>query len=127
MESLSSTPSDGELEQYVKTPHLVVLPYVDPVEEAMMKEKEARRLEAKRAERARKLRKSIFSRTNLQKRTVFTGAFLALGVAMAVYELRAPGDAGRGHHRGDLKKLLRYIGGLLLAGGDRFVGRILGH
>ena len=126
-ESVSSTPSDGELEQYVKTPHLVVLPYVDPVEEAMIREKEARRLETKRAERTRKLRKNIFSRANLQKRTVFAGAFLALGVAMTVYGIHAPGDAGRGHHRGDLKKLLRYIGGLLFAGGDRFFGRLLGH
>jgi hypothetical protein len=40
-ESFSSLPSDDELEQYVKTPHLVVLPYIDPVEEALMKEKES--------------------------------------------------------------------------------------
>jgi len=46
---------------------------------------------------------------------------------MAVYGFRIPGDTGRGHHRGDLKKLLKYIGGLLLAGGDTFVGRLLGH
>lgn len=121
-----STPSDDELEQYVKLPHLVVLPYVDPVEEAMMKE-EAKRLKTKKAERTRKLRKNILSRMNVQKRTVFAGAVLALGIATAVYGIRAPGDAGRGHHRGDLKKLLRYIGGLLLAGSDRFVGRLLGH
>ena len=124
-ESVSSTPSDDELEQYVKTPHLVVLPYVDPVEEAVMKGKEARRLETKKAERTRKLRRSIFSRANVQNRTVFVGAVLTLGIAMAVYGIRAPGDAGRGHHRGDLKRLLGYIGGLLLAGGDRFVGRLL--
>jgi len=125
-ESVTSTPSDDELEQYSKTPHLVVLPYVDPVEEAMMKEKEARRLEMKKAE-TRKLRRNIFSRANAQKRAVFAGAAFALGIAMAVYGVRTLGDAGRGHHRGDLKKVLRYIGGLLLAGGDRFVGRLLGH
>ena len=126
-ESVPSTPSDDELEQYVKTPHLVVLPYVDPVEEAMMKEKDARELEMRKVERGRKLRKSIFSRANVQKKTMFAGAILALGIAMAVYGIRAPGDVGRGHHRGDVKKLLRYVGGLLLAGGDRFVGRLLGH
>jgi len=126
-ESFSSAPPDDELEQYVKTPHLVVLPYVDPVEEAMIKEKEAREIEMRKVERRRKLRKSIFSRANVQKKTVFAGAVLALGVAMAVYGIRAPGDAGRGHHRGDLKKLLRYIGGLLLAGGDMFAGRLLRH
>jgi hypothetical protein len=125
-ESVASAPSDDELEQYVKTPHLMVLPYVDPVEEVMTKEKEVRRLETK-AERRRKLRRNIFSGASMQKRTVFTGAVLALGIAMAVYGIRAPGDAGRGHHRGDLKKLLRYIGGLLFAGGDRFVERLLAH
>ena len=126
-ESLSSTPSDDELEQYVKTPRLVVLPYVDPVEEAMTKEKEARELERRKVERRRKLRKSILSRVNVQRRTVFTGAALALGIAMAVYGIRAPGDPGKGHNRGDFRKILRYIGGLLLASGDKFVGRLLGH
>jgi len=126
-EPFSSTPSDDELERYVKTPHLVVLPYIDPVEEALMKEKEDRDLEMRKVERRRKSRKSILARANVQKKTMFAGAALALGIAMAVYGVRAPGDAGRVHHRGDLKKLLRYIGGLLLAGGDRFVGRLLGH
>ena len=126
-EPFSSTPSDDELEQYVKTPHLVVLPYIDPVEEALMKEKEGRELEMRKVERRRKLRKSILARTNVQKKTMFAGAALALGIAMAVYGIRTPGDTGRVHHRNDLKKLLRYIGGLLLAGGDRFVGRLLGH
>ena len=126
-ESFPSLPSDDELEQYVKTPHLVVLPYVDPVEEALGKQKEARELERRGAERKRKLRKNLFARVKAEKKTMFAGAVLALGIAMAVYGIRAPGDAGRGHHRGDLKKLLRYIGGLLLAGGDMFVGRLLGH
>lgn len=126
-ESFSSLPPDDELEQYVKTPHLVVLPYVDPVEEAMMKEKEERELEMKKVRRGKKLRKSIFTRVNAQKRAVFAGAVLALGIAMAVYEIRSPGDAGRGHHRGDLRRLLRYIGGLLLTSGDRLVGRLLGY
>jgi len=120
-------PSDDELEQYVKTPNLVVLPYVDPVEEALKKQKEARALERRGAERKRKLRKSLFARVKAEKTTMFAGAVLALGIAMAVYGIRAPGDAGRGHHRNDLKKLLRYIGGLLFAGGDIFVGRLLGH
>jgi hypothetical protein len=123
-ESFSSLPPDDELEQYVNTPHLVVLPYTDPLEEVLRKEKEARELERRGIERRRKLRKSLFARAKSQK-TVFAGAFLALGIAVAVYGIRAPGDAGRGHHRGDLKKLLRYIGGLLLAGGDMFVGRLL--
>lgn len=126
-EFVSSTPSDDELEQYVKTPHLVVLPYVDPVEEVMVKGKQARESEMRKVERRAKLRKSIFSRAQVQKRTVFAGAVLALGIAMAVYGTRTPGDVGRGHHRSDLKRLLRYIGGLLLAGGDKFVGRLLGH
>lgn len=125
--SFSSLPPDDELEQYVKTPHLVVLPYIDPVEDALRKEKEARELERSRVERRRKLRKSLFARANVQKKTAFAGAVLALGIALAVYGIRAPGDAGRGHHRGELKKLLKYIGGLLLVGGDGFVGRLLGH
>lgn len=118
---------DDELEQYVKTPHLIVLPYVDPVEEATMKEKQAREIEMMEAERRRKLRKGVFSRASMQRKTVFAGAVLALGIAIALYGARAPGDASRGHYRGDWKKLLRYIGGLLLAGGDKFVGRLLGH
>ena len=126
-ESFTSLPSDDELEQYVKTPHLVVLPYVDPVEEALRNEKEARELERRRAEKKRKLRKTLFSRVKAEKRTMFVGAILALGIAIAVYGIRTPGDVGRGQHRGSLKKLLRYVGGLLLAGGDKFVGRLLGH
>jgi hypothetical protein len=121
-----SLPND-ELEQYVKTPHLVVLPYVDPVEEAMMKEKQAREIETMKAERRWKLKKGLFSRASMQRKTVFAGAVLALGIAIAVYGARVPGDSGRGHYRSDWKKLLRYIGGLLLAGGDKFVGRLLGH
>jgi len=123
----SSVPSDDELEQYVKTPHLVVLPYVDPVEEALRKQKEARELERRTTERKRMLRKSLFARVKVEKKTMLAGAVLALGIAITVYGIRAPGDAGRGHHRGDMKKLLRYIGGLLLAGGNMFVGRLLGH
>ena len=126
-ESFPSFSSDDELEQYVKTPYLVVLPYIDPMEEVLKKEKEAREPERRRVERRNKLRKSFFARTKVQKKTMFAGAALALGIAMAVYGIRAPGDAGRGHHRGDWKKLLRYIGGLLLMGGDRLVGRLLGH
>ena len=122
----SSVPSDDELEQYVKTPHLVVLPYVDPVEEAL-REKNAKELERRGAERKRKLRKSLFTRVKAEKKTMLAGAVLAIGIAMAVYGIRAPGDAGRGHHRGDMKKLLRYIGGLLFPGGNTLVGRLLGH
>src|SRR5258708_7497976 len=122
-ESFSSLPSDDELEQYVKMPDLVVLPYVDPVEEAMMKEKEQRELEMRKVERRKKLRKNIFARWNVEKKVVFTGAVFALGIAMAVYGIRSPGDAGRGHQW----RLLRYIGGLLLTGRDKFVGRLLGH
>lgn len=123
----SSPPSDDELEQYVKTPHLVVLPYIDPVEEALRKEKEVRELERRGVERRRKLRKSLFARAKVEKKAMFAGAVLALGIAMAVYGIRAPVDAGRAHHRGDFKKLLKYIGGLLFMGGDKFVGRLLGH
>lgn len=126
-ESSSFLPPDDELEQYVKTPGLVVLPYLDPLEEAIMKEKEEREQETRKVERRKKLRKNIFARTNGQKKAVFAGAVLALGVAVAVYGIRSPGDAGRGHQRGDLKRLFRYIGGLLLTGGDKFVGRLLGH
>ena len=126
-QSFPSLPSDDELEQYVKAPHLVVLPYVDPVEEALRKQKEARELERRGAERRRKLRKGLLARVKGEKKTMVAGAFLALGIAIAVYGIRAPGDASRGHHRGDLKKLLRYIGGLLFAGGDMFIGRLLGH
>ena len=122
-ESFSSLPPDDELEQYVKTPNLVVLPYVDPVEEAMTKEKEEMR---KVGRRKKLLRKGLFARSNVHKKAVFAGAVLALGIAVAVYGIRSPGDAGRGHHRGDLKKLLRYVGGLLLAGGDKLIGRFLG-
>ena len=126
-ESFPSLPSDDELEQYVKTPHLVALPYVDPVEEALRKEKGATELKRREFVRWRRLRKSLFARANVQKKTMFAGAVLALGIAMTVYGIRAPGDTGRGHHRSELKKLLRYIGGLLLPGGDGFVGRLLGH
>jgi len=67
----------------------------------------------RKAEWRKKLRKSAFAPLHVQKKAVFTGAVLVLGIAMAVYGIRSPGGAGRGHHIGDLKKLLRYIGRLL--------------
>ena len=121
-----SSPLDDELEQYVKTPELVVLPYVDPVEEAAMKEKQEREIQMRKLARRGKLRKSVFSKANVPKKTILAGAVLALGVTLAVYGIRAPGDAGGGRHRGDWK-LLRYVGRLLLVGGDRLVARLLGH
>ena len=124
-ESFSFLLPDDEVEQYVKTPELIVLPYVDPVEETMLKERQERELEMRRVGRRKKLRKSIFATANAQKKTMFVGAVFALGIAMAVYGIRTPGDMGRS--RGDLRRLLRYVGGLLLAGGDKFVRRLLGR
>ncbi|KAF8155688.1 rab-GTPase-TBC domain-containing protein [Crassisporium funariophilum] len=122
-ESPSSLPSDNMAEAMVSHPELIVYPYIEPEpdhdkEESEMNGKQGRKAHRKR----RKLRKSPFGQ--LEKKTLLAGTVLVLGVAMAVYGIKASRSGPGGHgllysftdghaHTGvkDWKRLGGWVGG----------------
>ena len=153
-ESPSALPSDNTAEAMVQHPELVVYPYVEPepdvVDDSSSSEDDKassgwgirRRKGKERASsygtksmsgkgtkrRRNKLRKSPFSR--MEKRTMVAGTVLVLGVALAVYGIKARngGTAGlflsfadhNGRHPGgsggtkDWKRVGGWVGGALV-------------
>ncbi|KAF8170766.1 rab-GTPase-TBC domain-containing protein [Pholiota molesta] len=100
-ESPSALPSDHTAEAMVAHPELIVYPYVEPTYDQKelgagdAPEKGGRSARRKR----RKLRKSPFGQ--VEKKTMLAGTVIVLGVAMAVYGLRArqaPGGHGLFHY-----------------------------
>ena len=92
-ESFSSLPSDNTAEAMVSRPELVVYPYI----ETQMISKESSESEEKTSKRPHrnrhKLRKSPFS--HLEKKTMVAGTVIVLGVAMAIYGVRASRSGDR--------------------------------
>ena len=86
-ESFSSLPSDNTAEAMVSRPELVVYPYI----ETQMVSKESSKSEEKTSKMAHrkrhKLRKSPF--THMEKKTMVAGTVIVLGVAMAIYSVKA--------------------------------------
>lgn len=78
---LGGSLSESEAEEIVDQPQTVVLPYVDP-EEIQFAEKQ------KAVARRMKLRKSLFGRMMLERRSMLTGAILVLSVVIAAYGVR---------------------------------------
>jgi TBC1 domain family member 20 len=102
--------SDSEAEEIVDKPEMVVLPYTDP------EERPPRRNE-RRVVISRKLRAVLFGKSRLEKRTILAGVVLVLGVVMATYGIRVgPQITDHRSHRYELRKLVRWVGGLLLGG-----------
>jgi hypothetical protein len=86
-ESFSSLPSDNTAEAMVSRPELVVYPFI----ETQMKSKEWSESEEKTSKKTHrkrhKLRKSPFS--HMEKKTMVAGTVIVLGVAMAIYGVKA--------------------------------------
>ena len=126
-ESFSALPSDNTAEAMVSHPELVVYPYIEVntyQKETDVEEKEGRSKTARR-KRRNKLKKSPFGQ--LEKKTVLAGTVIVLGVAVAIYGIKArngPGSHGLfqafadGHrtHGGvarDWKRVGGWVGGTL--------------
>jgi TBC1 domain family member 20 len=123
-EKASELPSEEEAELMVTQPQLIILPLeeIDTKEKTEVEEIEMRKA-AKR--RRRKLRKPVrIGSVVVEQRTVVASAVLVLGVAMAVYGLQATPDRHHGASK-ELKKLTRYVGGLVLGFGGRLWDRLL--
>ena len=93
-ESPSSLPSDNTAEAMVSCPELVVYPFIETGSD-QMKSKESSEGEEKTNKRIRrrrhKLRKAPFS--NMEKKTMMAGTVIVLGVAMAIYGVKASGHS----------------------------------
>jgi hypothetical protein len=123
-ESFSALPSDNTAEAMVSHPELVVYPYIEVntyQKETDVEEKEGRSKTARR-KRRNKLKKSPFGQ--LEKKTVLAGTVIVLGVAVAIYGIKARNGHGLfqafadGHrtHGGvarDWKRVGGWVGGTL--------------
>ena len=86
-ESFSSLPSDNAAEAMALRPELVVYPSIETCSD-QMKSKESDEKTSKKTRRKRhKLRKSPFS--HMEKKTMVAGTVIVLGVAMAIYGVKA--------------------------------------
>lgn len=118
---------DDDAEAMVAHTELMVLPYEESDAEdagAHESEEKAKKKE-KDARRRKRLRKP--RRFTIERRTAVAGAVLVLGVAFAVYGIRATGPyaavMGKGHgHERDWKKAGRWAGGMLLGASERLIG-----
>ena len=92
-ESFSSLPSDNLAEAMVSRPELVVYPFI----ETKTKLKESSESEEKTSKKTRrkrhKHRKSPFS--HMEKKTMVAGTVIVLGVAMAIYGVKAARSGDR--------------------------------
>ena len=83
----SSLPSDNTAEAMVTRPELVVYPFID----TQMKSKESSESEEKSSKKTHrkrhKLRRSPFS--HMERKTMVAGTVIVLGVAMAIYGVKA--------------------------------------
>ncbi|KJA17614.1 hypothetical protein HYPSUDRAFT_70607 [Hypholoma sublateritium FD-334 SS-4] len=116
-ESASNLPSDHTAEAMVAHPELVVYPYVDVHHD--QKEKSVDEGSAKARRKRRKLRKSPFGQ--IEKKTMLAGTVVVLGVAMAIYGMKARQSTaghglfyyadGHGHGAKDWKRVGGWLGG----------------
>ncbi|KZT24850.1 hypothetical protein NEOLEDRAFT_1134531 [Neolentinus lepideus HHB14362 ss-1] len=105
-------PDDDEAEEMVLRPELVVLPQVESTDED--KEEDQHEKERRRRKKLKKPRR--FAGVVVERRVMVAGAVLVLGVAMAVYGIRAvPDDTSRHHWR----RVGRWVGGLLVGVSER--------
>ncbi|PPQ88792.1 hypothetical protein CVT25_010478 [Psilocybe cyanescens] len=133
-ESFSELPSDNTAEAMVSHPELVVYPYVEidlHQKEEGSSDKEEKKPGGKARRRRRKLRKSPFGQ--MEKKTMLAGTVLVLGVAMAVYGIKARNThsghsllygitEGRGHK--DWKRVSGWVGGALAGMSERIMNGI---
>ncbi|KIM35691.1 hypothetical protein M413DRAFT_32345 [Hebeloma cylindrosporum] len=126
-ESLSALPSDNTAEAMVSHPELVVYPYIEvnPYQKETDEEEKEGRSKTARRKRRNKLKKSPFG--HLEKKTVLAGTVIVLGVAVAIYGIKArngPGSHGlfqtfadghrtHGNVARDWKRVGGWVGGTL--------------
>jgi len=102
--------SDSDAEEIVDKPETVVLHYVDsdPDERSPQKKRQ-------QVDRRRVLLASLLG-TRLKRRTVLACVVLVLGVAISMYGTRVGSPNGYLGNRQEVKKLTRWVGGVLLRG-----------
>ncbi|PBK89852.1 hypothetical protein ARMGADRAFT_935142 [Armillaria gallica] len=115
--SPSDLPSDDSAERMVDYPQLIVYPYVE--EDGDQKEK-------RKGPRHRRLLKRRPRFRLRDRKTMITGAVLALGVAMAVYGVRSGIVYGEGRHTNfhfhrDWKRLGGWASGFLIGAGNKIL------
>lgn len=114
-EKFFDLPSDNTAEVMVTQPQLIVLPVPDEFDSKEQEEDEddgRKGTIAKR--RRRKLRKPVrIGAMVVERRAVVASAVIVLGVAMAVYGLQTAPERNHGATK-ELRKLTRYVGGLVL-------------
>ncbi|KAK0458931.1 rab-GTPase-TBC domain-containing protein [Desarmillaria tabescens] len=117
--SPADLPSDDSAERMVEYPQLVVYPYVDKEEDGDQKEMRQGTRHKHPIKRRRRFRLR-------DRKTMITGAVLALGVAMAVYGVRSGIVYGEGRHTNfhfhrDWKRLGGWAGGFLIGAGNKIL------
>ncbi|KAK0203726.1 rab-GTPase-TBC domain-containing protein [Desarmillaria ectypa] len=117
--SPTDLPSDDSAERMVEYPQLIVYPYVDQEDDGDQKEK-------RQGPRHRHLIKRRPRFRLRDRKTMITGAVLALGVAMAVYGVRSGIVYGEGRHTNfhfhrDWKRLGGWAGGFLIGAGNKIL------
>lgn len=121
-EDAAKLPSDNMAELMVTQPSLIVLPAPPDFDDKEKEEKHE--LDTTIEKRRHKLRKPVrIGSIVVQRKTVVASAVLVLGVAMAVYGIQAVPDRHHGASR-ELRKLTRYVGGIVLGMGGRFWDRM---
>lgn len=113
-EDPSLLPNDNDAEAMVEHPELIVLPYVEVLEE----EKEQAELEQKEKEREGRRRRRLRKRRRvvIERGVVLATAVVVVGVAMAVYGGRAGGVKTDRH---DWRRMSRWLGGAMIGVGER--------
>ncbi|KAF9051639.1 rab-GTPase-TBC domain-containing protein [Panaeolus papilionaceus] len=129
-ERSSSLPSDNTAEAMVLRPELVVYPYVPEPDPDREISKEATEKGKEDRKRRNKLKKSPFGQ--MERKTMLAGTVLVLGVAMAVYGIKARNATGHplfveGHNHPttkDVKRLSGWIGGALIGVSSKLLGTV---
>lgn len=124
--------SDAEAEALIAHPELVILPYQDPDELPFTKEGEdsdqydsdVRPKKGRRKLRKRRRRGDPHFGVALDRKTVLTGAVVALGVAVAVYSVRSrnghgPFDVARADR--EWRRAGRWVSGVLIGGSQKLL------
>ena len=86
-ESFSSLPSDNTAEAMVSRPELVVYPFIETQMESKESFESEEKTSKKMQHKRHKLGKSPFS--HMEKKTMVAGTVIVLGVAMAIYGVKA--------------------------------------
>ena len=92
-ESFSSLPSDNTAEAMVSRPELVVYPFVEPQKKSKESSESEEKTSKKTSRKRHKLRKSPFS--HMERKTMVAGTVIVLGVAMAIYGVKASRSGDR--------------------------------